>query len=133
MELIIKEIHAAVMKGDSGTAQVKVQAGLPASLPAAEILNGMIAAMAPEKFGRLPRNQHSSGRHVSPVDHHHAVHGCYHRGDQIRRCARAGQGDVGGSPANYEYAHKIDADGFATDASRAVAFAKSLISAGDIT
>jgi methanogenic corrinoid protein MtbC1 len=46
MELIIKEIHAAVMEGDSGTAQKKVQAGLPADLPAAEILNRMIAADA---------------------------------------------------------------------------------------
>jgi 5-methyltetrahydrofolate--homocysteine methyltransferase len=42
MELIIKEIGPAVMEGDSGTAQEKVQASLPAS----ETLNGMIAAMA---------------------------------------------------------------------------------------
>jgi 5-methyltetrahydrofolate--homocysteine methyltransferase len=47
MKLIIKEIHAAVMEGDSGTAQEKVQAGLPA----AETLNGMNAAMA--KVGKL--------------------------------------------------------------------------------
>ena len=47
MEFIIKEIDAAVMEGDSGTAQEKVQAGLPA----AETLNGMIAAMA--EVGKL--------------------------------------------------------------------------------
>ena len=47
MELIIKEIHAAVMEGDSGTPQEKVQAGLPA----AETLNGMITAMT--EVGKL--------------------------------------------------------------------------------
>jgi hypothetical protein len=46
MEPIIKEIHAAVMEGDNGTAQEKVQTVLTANLPAAEILNGMIAADA---------------------------------------------------------------------------------------
>lgn len=47
MKLIIKEIHAAVMEGDSGTAQEKVEAGMPV----AETLNGMIAAMA--EVGKL--------------------------------------------------------------------------------
>ena len=44
MEPIIKEIHAAVMEGGSGTAQEKVQTALTAGLLAGEILNGMIAA-----------------------------------------------------------------------------------------
>ena len=46
MEPIIKEIHAAVMKGGSGAAQEKVQTALTAGLPAAKVFNGMIAAIA---------------------------------------------------------------------------------------
>jgi methanogenic corrinoid protein MtbC1 len=46
MKPIIKKIHAAVMEGGSGTAQEKIQTALTAGLPAAEVFNSMIAAMA---------------------------------------------------------------------------------------
>jgi 5-methyltetrahydrofolate--homocysteine methyltransferase len=46
MESIIKEIHNAVMEGQSDVVQEKVRAAMAAGLPASTILNdGMIAAM----------------------------------------------------------------------------------------
>lgn len=38
---------------------------------------------------------------------------------------------IGGAPVTEDFAHRIGADGYAPDASRAVALAKSLISASD--
>ncbi len=52
MESLIKEIHTAVMEGQSDVVQEKVQAALTAGLPAAAILNeGMISAMS--EVGKL--------------------------------------------------------------------------------
>ena len=47
MEPLIKEIHTAVMEGQSDVVQEKVRAAMAAGLPASTILNdGMIAAMS---------------------------------------------------------------------------------------
>jgi len=47
MESLIKEIHTAVMEGQSDVVQEKVRAAMAAGLPASTILNdGMIAAMS---------------------------------------------------------------------------------------
>jgi len=52
MESLIKEIHTAVMEGQSDVVVEKVQAAMAAGLPAPTILNdGMISAMA--EVGRL--------------------------------------------------------------------------------
>ena len=52
MESIIKEIHKAVMEGQSDVVQEKIKAAMAAGIPATIILNeGMISAMA--EVGRL--------------------------------------------------------------------------------
>ena len=210
MESLIKEIHAAVMEGDSETVQEKVRAAMSAGLPANSILNeGMIAAMTevgklfeegeyfvPEMLisaramqaglallkpalkeadvksagkviiGTVKGDLHDIGKNlvammlegagfeiidlgtdVAPENFAAAVR--EHQAQIVAMSAlltttmpsmtttinalkAAGVREqvkvmVGGAPVTEDYAQKIGADGFAADASRAVAVAKSLV------
>jgi len=209
MESLIKEIHAAVMEGDSDVVKEKVQAAMAAGLPAAEILNGMIAAMTevgklfeegeyfvPEMLisaramqaglallkpalkeadvksagkvviGTVKGDLHDIGKNLVAMMLEGAGFEIIDLGTDVapeKFAAAAREADaqlvamsalltttmpsmvatvealkaagmreqvkvmVGGAPVTDEYAHKIGADGFAADASRAVAVAKSLL------
>jgi len=212
MESLIKEIHTAVMEGQSDVVQEKVRAAMAAGLPASTILNeGMIAAMGevgclfeegeyfvPEMLisaramqaglallkpalkeadvksagkvivGTVKGDLHDIGKNLvammlegagfeivdlgTDVTPEMFVAAVRENSPQILAMSAlltttmssmvatvealkaAGLREqvkvmIGGAPVTEDYARQIGADGFSTDASRAVSLAKSLVSA----
>jgi len=212
MENLIKEIHTAVMEGESNIVQEKVREAMAAGLPAARILNeGMISAMSavgklfeegeyfvPEMLisaramqaglvllkpalkeadiqstgkvviGTVKGDLHDIGKNLvammlegagfevidlgTDVTPEKFVNAVRENKPQIvamsalltttmsamaatvETLKSAGVREqikviIGGAPVTDEYAHMIGVDGFAPDASRAAALAKSLLAA----
>ena len=65
--------------------------------------------------------------HVCPADDHHAIHANNHRCPDRRGLRNHVKVIVGGAPVTESYAQQIEADGFSTDASRAVNVVNELL------
>lgn len=123
MSEILKTIYGAVMEGGLDTTQRDVRAALDDGISAGEIVD-----VAPEAFlGAARSGANMIGLSALLTTTMHSMEAV------IRAIEGAGtRGSlkiiVGGAPVTDEYARRIDADGFAPDASQAAAVATTLLS-----